>query len=268
MTVENGLPPIEEAHLQVKDLNIGYCKYGQGSVNFLFIPGAVGCYKKDFPENVIRSFDPNFATIVSIDPPGYGTSRPPDRVQEVHRCKKDAEYCLELMKQLKLTPFVVVGWSEGGRTAVHVGGIGKTLVSHMILLATSTRVDFRGDMAFKGMRNTKQWLASSREPYLEHYDEEFLSFQWAALCDVVAAVYRDLGGRFPSDYVLGNIKMPLLLINGGNDRFIMDPKYIKEKAPQAQLEIHTQGGHDLHIKYPKWFSLKVSTFVKQNPPKK
>lgn len=231
MTVEN---EIEEAHLQVRDLNIGYCKYGNGPVNFLFIPGGVGCYKKDYPEPVLRAFDPTWATIVTIDPPGYGTSRPPDRVQEVNRCKKDADYCVDLMKQLNLTPFVVLGWSEGGRTAVHVGAIGKSLVSHMILLATSTRVDFRGDMAFKGMRNTKQWLQSSREPYLEHYSEEFFSKQWADLCDVVATVYKDLGGRFPSDHVLNQLKMPVLLINGGNDRFIMDPKLIIEKVPHAK----------------------------------
>lgn len=51
-----------------------------------------------------------------------------------------------------MTPFIVLGWSEGGRTAVHVAGQGKRLVTHMILLATSTKIDFRGDMAFKGLR--------------------------------------------------------------------------------------------------------------------
>ena len=74
---------------------------------------------------MLRAFDPNFATIICIDPPGYGTSRPPDRKQEVHRCKMDAAYCIKLMENLKLTPFVVLGWSEGGRTAIHVGGQGK-----------------------------------------------------------------------------------------------------------------------------------------------
>uniref|UniRef100_A0AC34QBS9 AB hydrolase-1 domain-containing protein n=1 Tax=Panagrolaimus sp. JU765 TaxID=591449 RepID=A0AC34QBS9_9BILA len=263
MTAEN--VPIEESHEFVRDLNVGYCKYGNGPVNFLFIPGGVGCYKKDYPENVLRAFDPSFATIVAIDPPGYGTSRPPDRVQEVNRCKMDADYCVDLMKKLNLTPFVVLGWSEGGRTAVHVGAIGKELVSHMILLATSTKVDFRGDMAFKGMRNTKQWLQKSREPYLEHYSEEFFSKQWADLCDVVSTVYRDLGGRFPSDLVLPQLKMPVLLINGGNDRFIMDPKFIMEKVPQAKLEIHATGSHDLHITHPRWFALKITAFIKSNP---
>ena len=35
------------------------------------------------------------------------------------------------------------------------------------------------------MRNTDQWMAQAREPYLKHYDEAFLKKQWADLCDVV-----------------------------------------------------------------------------------
>jgi pimeloyl-ACP methyl ester carboxylesterase len=77
-------------------------------------------------------------------------------------------------------------------------------------------------------------------------------------------VYSDLGGRFPSDLVLHTIKCPVLLINGGNDRFVMDPKLIQEKIPHALLEIHAQGPHELHIKYPKWFAMKFMHFLKTN----
>ncbi|KAI1728558.1 alpha/beta hydrolase fold domain-containing protein [Ditylenchus destructor] len=262
------IEPVIEDVCEILDSNIGYCRYGHGPTNYLFICGGVGCYKKDYPENVLRAFDPEIATIVCIDPPGYGTSRPPDRQQEVNRCKKDAAYCIALMEKLNLTPFVVLGWSEGGRTAVHVGGQGKTLVTHMILLSTSTKVDFRGDMAFKGMRNTDQWMSAAKEVYLAHYTPEFLKVQWAALCDVVSQVYRDLGGRFPSDFVLPTLKIPVLIINGGMDRFIMDPKLLTEKLANSKVEIHAQGGHDLHIKYSKWFASKITTFIRENPPNK
>uniref|UniRef100_A0AC34RE29 AB hydrolase-1 domain-containing protein n=1 Tax=Panagrolaimus sp. JU765 TaxID=591449 RepID=A0AC34RE29_9BILA len=254
--------PIEESHLLIHDFNVGYCRFGNGPVNFLFIPGGVGCYKKDFPESVIRAFDPNFASIVAIDPPDYGTSRLPDRVQEVNRCKKDADFCLELMKKLGLVPFVVVGWSEGGRTAIHVAGNGKNVVTHAILMATTTRIDNKTATYFRGLRNTDQWLDAAREPFLTHYSNDFFSKQWADLCDVVESVYANYGGRFPSDYVLPQLKMPVLLVNGGNDRFIMDQKFILDKIPHAKSEVHAQGGHDFHVKYPRWLALKVTTFVK------
>jgi len=57
-----------------------------------------GCYKKDYPESMLSAYDPEAVTIICIDPPGYGTSRPPDRKQEINRCKKDAGYCIKLME--------------------------------------------------------------------------------------------------------------------------------------------------------------------------
>lgn len=35
-----------------------------------------------------------------------------------------------------------------------------------------------------------------------------------------------------------------------------------------RIEIHAQGGHDLHIKYSKWFALKVTQFINENLEKK
>ncbi|KAK0394413.1 hypothetical protein QR680_000720 [Steinernema hermaphroditum] len=258
--------PVEEFITEVHGLKIAYEKYGRGPNYLLMICGAVGCYKKDFPDHVLRNFDPELVTLIVIDPPGYGKSRPPDRAQEIHRCSKDAKFCLGLMEQLQMTPFGVVGWSEGGRTAIHVADQGKQKVNCMILLATSTKVDYRGSLAFKGMRNVDQWLAASREPYLEYYSLEELRIQWAALCDVVQKVYDDLGGRFPSDFALQQIKCPVLICHGAMDRFCMDPKLMIQSLsnvkPPPRLEIQALGGHDFHLKYARWFSNKVQFLLK------
>ncbi|KAI6171630.1 putative alpha/beta hydrolase [Aphelenchoides besseyi] len=261
--------PIVEDSVELFDRKIGYQRYGHGPIKFLFICGGVGCYRKDYPENVLRAFDPDEFTIVCIDPPGYGQSRPPDRQQSVNLNKQDAKFGLALMQNLQLTPFACMGWSEGGRTAIHLAHLATPkFCSHLILLSTSTKVDFRGDMAFKGMRNTDQWLPTAKATYLEHYSEEYLKTQWAALCDVVSQVYSDLGGNFPADAILKQIKQPVLIVNGGTDRFILDPKHMTEKLSNSRVEVHAQGGHDLHIKYPRWFAIKLSSFVKDTPPAK
>lgn len=83
-------------------------------------------------------------------------------------------------------PFTCVGWSEGGRSAIHLAHLAPRDCNSLVLLSTSTQIDFRGDMAFKGMRNTDQWLPNAKETYLAHYSEEFLREQWAALCDLVS----------------------------------------------------------------------------------
>ncbi|KAK6029622.1 hypothetical protein OSTOST_04263, partial [Ostertagia ostertagi] len=87
---------VEESPLLIEDtmmidgLKIGFCRYGSGPKIVLCICGAV--------VSVLKHFDPDLVTIICIDPPGYGTSRPPDRIQEVNRCKKDAAFCLKLME--------------------------------------------------------------------------------------------------------------------------------------------------------------------------
>ena len=56
------------------------------------------------------------------------------------------------LQQLEATPFTVMGWSEGGRTAIHVAGQGgKNLVPRMILVSTGSRINKLGAMAFAGL---------------------------------------------------------------------------------------------------------------------
>lgn len=187
------------------------------------------------------------------------------------RCKQDAQFCMQLMEKLNLIPFIVVGWSEGGRTAIHTAGLAKTIknhaqpvVTHAVLLCTSTQVTLRAESVFKGMRDTNQWSESARAVYLQHYSEEYFRSQWAALCDVVSKVYKELGGRFPSDNVLSTLKIPTLIINGGKDRFSLDPKLMAAKLQNPKIEIHAQAGHDVHIKYPRWFSDQIMNFIRSN----
>ncbi|PAV59449.1 hypothetical protein WR25_13555 [Diploscapter pachys] len=253
--------PYEEGHITIDGLNIGYSKFGSGPNNLLCICGAVGCYKKDWPLSFLENFDTSLLTIICIDPPGYGTSRPPDRQQEVNRCMKDASFC-----QLGAAPFTVMGWSEGGRTAIHVAGQGgKNLVPRMVLVSTGSRINKLGAMAFAGMKNTDHWLPNAKAPYLEHCTYDFLRVQWAALCDVVQQVHDFCGGRFPSDYVLPKLECKSLILNGGMDRFCGDPK--KDFVPvlkHCKVDIHAQGGHDFYLKYPKWFCARVQDFIRTN----
>ncbi|CAD5214651.1 unnamed protein product [Bursaphelenchus xylophilus] len=230
--------PILEESTEIVDRKIGYQRYGHGNEYILGICGAV-------------------------DPPGYGTSRPPDRVQEVNRCKKDAKYCIELMKKLNLVPFCAMGWSEGARTSIHVAHQGQTLVNRLVLMAASTRADARGDQGFQGIRNTDLWLPDMREKYLKFCTDEFLKVQWAALCDVIHEVFLNYGGRFPSDMILHKIKQPVLLTYGGADKFIMDQKYFKEKIPHLKEAVHMTGGHEFYVAYPRWLALRVNEFFRQ-----
>ena len=52
----------------------------------------------------------------------YGLSRPPNRVFDLDFFGRDADDAMALMKHLDLTPFSMLGWSDGGITAMHIAG--------------------------------------------------------------------------------------------------------------------------------------------------
>ncbi|CAJ0577808.1 unnamed protein product, partial [Mesorhabditis spiculigera] len=256
-----------EDHEEIDGTKIGYCRYGHGPNYMMVVCGAVGCYAKDWSQQALQHFDPEVFTIIGIDPPGYGTSRPPDRKQEVMRCNKDAVFCVKLMDRLNLTPFTIAGWSEGSRTSIHVAEIARNKVERAILLACITKIDSRGIQIYKGLRNTDQWLPAERAPYLKHYTNEFFKKQWADNCDMVVEAYDMLGGRMPCNDVLPRLTCPVLMLNGAQDKFCEDPKQILAKLKKPQFEIHLQGGHDFPQKYPKWVAEKISHFVKETARK-
>ncbi|CAI4232215.1 unnamed protein product [Auanema sp. JU1783] len=262
MVADEASTPYTEGSVVINDLNIGYAKYGNGSEIVVCICGAVGSYKKDWPLTLLKHFDPSFVTLICIDPPGYGTSRPPERVQEVGRCTKDGALVVQVMEKLEIEKYTVMGWSEGARTSIHVAARGKGRVQRLILLAPGSKVSKLGSMAFSGMRNTDHWLPSARAPYLAHYSDDYLKKQWADLCDVVQQVYDFCGGRFPCDYELPSITCPTLVVNGGLDRFCGDAKDFISVIKNSKLEVHAQGGHDFYLKYPKWFSDKIQNFLR------
>ena len=71
----------------------------KGSISHNFTKVAcLGCYKKDYPDKLLTCFNEELVTLIGWDPPGYGTSRPPDRKQSINRCEMDARVAIKLMK--------------------------------------------------------------------------------------------------------------------------------------------------------------------------
>ena len=140
------------------DMRIHYRVAGHGPRLVLFTSGTLGL--RAFPLQFIfigscddfnaqmlagndSSWDQDKYTMVSWCPPGYGHSRPPARNVCIEMNGRDAQIGIALMKHLKLTPFVTVGWSEGGRTALHMchaapKDVCKAVIMSAILMCTDT----------------------------------------------------------------------------------------------------------------------------------
>lgn len=81
---------------------------GQGDKHILCFPGALGTIWSDFKPQ-IEGLDKNKFTIIVFDPPGYGASRPPNRLFNSHFYENDADYAHHFM-QVKNMKYVLFGF--------------------------------------------------------------------------------------------------------------------------------------------------------------
>ena len=61
--------------------------------------------------------------MIAWDPPGYGKSRPPNRTFPDNFFERDATAAVEFMKILGHSKFSIIGWSDGGITALFMAGM-------------------------------------------------------------------------------------------------------------------------------------------------
>ena len=61
--------------------------------------------------------------LIAWDPPGYGKSRPPNRTFPSNFFERDANVAMEFMKNLGYNNFSIIGWSDGGITALFMAGM-------------------------------------------------------------------------------------------------------------------------------------------------
>ena len=122
----NLLPPLVRAFSEqsavsgdfvtVNDKKIHFVRRGSGEHPLLFMPGALGTALTDFAPQ-IEGFSVSDFTIIGWDPPGYGKSQPPTR-EFKNFFQEDARMAVEMMKTLGYKKFSLLGWSDGGITAL------------------------------------------------------------------------------------------------------------------------------------------------------
>lgn len=100
----------------VNNKKLHFVRRGDGDHPLLFLPGALGTALTDFSPQ-IEGFSESEFTIIGWDPPGYGKSQPPARDFK-NFFQEDAVMAVEMMKTLGFHKFSLLGWSDGGITAL------------------------------------------------------------------------------------------------------------------------------------------------------
>jgi len=176
----------EESTVEVNGTKVWFETLGSGPNVVLLLPGAIGTTRSDFTELIDSEDELDFDkfTVVAVDPPGHGRSRPPMRKYGKDVYNIDCEVYHQVMMHLNHDKYSVVGWSEGAKVALLMAIRYPTEVEALILTGITSYMSNRNITALKSIQSVDKWPKVKLENYLRSYaSKEEIQKQWNRYLD-------------------------------------------------------------------------------------
>jgi len=236
-------------HLPINGVNIYYQSKGASGLPLLCMPGAMGTAETDFKPQLENLSDA--MQVVSFDPRGYGSSRPPARDFPLDFYQRDADDAAALMAALGHERYAVMGWSDGAMAAVKLAATQAAAVDRLIIFGGNAYLTKDDIDAFEATRDVEAtWSKRMKATHYPVYGQEGLQTMWGAACDAWARILEEKGG----DVCMAearSIRCPTLVLHGAKDPICLSehPEWFRDNIPGASLHILPEGKHNLHIRF-------------------
>ncbi|XP_018526383.1 valacyclovir hydrolase [Lates calcarifer] len=246
----------------VNGVDLYYEQTGRGKHAVLLIPGALGSTRTDFAPQ-LKSLNKEHFTVVGWDPRGYGQSRPPDRDFPSDFFERDARDAVDLMKALGFRKFSLLGWSDGGITALIAAARNPDLINKMVVWGSNAFVSQHDLGLYDAVRDVSKWSARMRQPMEEVYGAEVFAKTWEAWVDGIAQFAKRPEGSICME-LLPLITCPTLIIHGEKDPMVpsFHPQHLLKHIKGSRLHLMPEGKHNLHLRYADEFNKLVEDFLK------
>ncbi|XP_014666242.1 PREDICTED: valacyclovir hydrolase-like isoform X2 [Priapulus caudatus] len=245
---------------EVNGVNFHYVRRGAGEHPILLMPGALGSGSSDFGPQ-LEKLDGSLFTIIAWDPRGYGKSIPPARDFPLDFFHRDASDATGLMNKLGFKKFSMLGWSDGGITALVLAGTFPDVVRKMVVWGSNATVTEKDMKMYDATRDIKNWSERMKGPMLAMYGEGFQKL-WSDWIDGFDRLLREKGG----DLCLSEtdkVRCPTLIIHGQKDAMVGQEHadYLHSHINGSKLVLLPDGKHNLHFKYATEFNQMVTEFL-------
>nr|XP_023013620.1 valacyclovir hydrolase-like isoform X1 [Leptinotarsa decemlineata] len=249
-----------EQKIKIIDKIINYIKVGKGTTNILCLPGALGTIWSDFKPQ-IEGLDKSKFTLIVWDPPGYGQSRPPDRQFGTSFYENDAHYAYELMKKLQINRFSLLGWSDGGISAIIMASKYPQNVEKLVIWGVNSYIIQQEIEYYNSMRDISRWSEKIKGPLVALYTEKELQKMWSKWCDTAEEFYNK-GGNICSNW-LKLIQCPTLILHGDKDPMMSPehPEFLFCNIKAVMLHRFPEGKHNVHLRFSEEFNKLVTDFL-------
>ncbi|XP_061446875.1 valacyclovir hydrolase isoform X2 [Rhineura floridana] len=228
---------ITSAKVEVNGVQLHYQQTGDGSHVVLLLPGMLGSGQTDFGPQ-LKFMNKQLFTVIAWDPRGYGKSIPPVRDFPPDFFERDAKDAVDLMQVLKCKKFSLLGWSDGGITALIAAAKYPNLIHKMVVWGANSSVTEKDVNLYNAIRDVSKWSERARKPMEEMYGHEYFSKTCAAWVDGISQfIHKPDGGICQS--LLPHINCPTLIIHGEKDPLVprFHPEYLHKHIKGSQAVI-------------------------------
>ncbi|XP_041453879.1 valacyclovir hydrolase-like [Lytechinus variegatus] len=261
MSSNNRSSGISSGKVGVNGVNLYYEQAGNGPEPVLLMPGALGSTQTDFKPQ-LEKLNRDLLTVIAFDPRGYGKSQPPERDFPLDFFNRDAKDARDLMQALGHKKYSLMGWSDGGITALILAGTYTDEVKKLLLWGANSYITEDDLKLYEATRDVTNWSERMRAPMEAVYGKENFEKIWHGWCDAVANIYSTNNGDLCKAETK-NIRCPTLIIHGDLDAMVVPehPEYLHNTIKGSKLIRWPKAKHNLHLRYADEFNKEAEQFL-------
>ncbi|XP_075069095.1 serine hydrolase BPHL [Mixophyes fleayi] len=252
---------VTSGRVKVNGVSLHYQRTGWGDHVVLLLPGALGSSQTDFGPQ-LKYMNKELFTVIGWDPRGYGFSIPPARDYPTDFYERDAKDAVDLMQALNFKKFSLLGWSDGGITALIAAGSYPSLIHKLIVWGANAYVAEEDLELYNAVKDITKWSPKMREPMEKLYGEEYFAKTFAAWVEAMGNFRRKSDGNI-CRHLLPLIDCPTLIVHGLKDALVplFHPHSLHKQMKNSRLHLMPEGKHNLHLKYAEEFNRLVEDFL-------
>lgn len=263
---------------QLRSVRQHYYEYGHGDQVLVFVHGFQASGR--IWQLVCELLPADTYRCIAPDNRGAGQTDAPAS-EDAYGCKPFADDLYELVTQLGLRDFVLIGHSMGGATAMQFAVDHPELLRALVLVDPAdpdgiapdgTDIEAAIEARMAARRAGRQGTAALIEQDPEALPADFAA---ALAADIAAAPEQRLRGSYRSMLTLrigaavSRLTMPVLLMAGDQDQTVPLPRILGTYAklpPGSGLHVWHGVGHSPNVEIPSRFVGVLRRFVEKTVP--
>ncbi|KAM4027246.1 valacyclovir hydrolase isoform 2-T2 [Anomaloglossus baeobatrachus] len=225
---------ITSGRIQVNGVNLHYQRTGCGDHAVLLLPGALGCSQTDFGPQ-LKFLNKERFTIIGWDPRGYGLSIPPARDYPTDFFSRDAKDAVDLMQALNFKKISLLGWSDGGITALIAAGSYPSLINKLVIWGANAYVTEEDLVLYNAVKDVRTWSPKMRKPMEDIYEKEYFANTFSAWVEGITQFINKPNGNI-CRHLLPLIVCPTLIVHGMKDPMVpkFHPQFLHEQIKNSR----------------------------------